>query len=160
MNQNKDKPSKLISLLVFDFDGVMTDNKVYVDQNGNEMVQVNRADGIAIGEIKNLGIEQIIISTEENPVVAVRAAKLQIPYLQGIKNKKNTLEDYCQENGFLLEQVGYVGNDINDKEAMKIVGTAICPSDAHDNIKIISDHILMTNGGDGVIRELLDLLTK
>jgi len=82
-------------LIIYDFDGVMTDNKVYVDQNGNEMVQVNRADGLSIAEIKKLGIKQIIISTEKNPVVSVRARKLGIPCLQGIDSKKDALMDYC-----------------------------------------------------------------
>ena len=74
-----DNLMKKINLIVYDFDGVMTDNKVFVDQKGREMVQVNRADGLGISEIKKLGIEQIIVSTENNPVVSVRAIKLGIP---------------------------------------------------------------------------------
>ena len=77
-----------IKLFVYDFDGVMTDNKVYVDQDGKETVQVNRGDGLGISEIKKLGIEQIIISTEKNPVVVKRAEKLGIGCMQGIENKK------------------------------------------------------------------------
>ena len=149
-----------IKLIIYDFDGVMTDNKVYVDQYGNEMVQVNRADGLAVAEIKKLGIEQIIISTEKNPVVSARANKLGIPCLQDIDNKTKALQEYCQENDFDYKSVAYVGNDINDEEAMAIVGTAFCPADAHDNIKAISDHILKTKGGQGVIRELLTLMKK
>ena len=83
--------NKKIKLIVYDFDGVMTNNKVYIDQNGNEMVAVNRADGLAIAEIKKIGIEQIIISTEKNKVVSVRARKLDIPCAQGIDNKKDYL---------------------------------------------------------------------
>jgi YrbI family 3-deoxy-D-manno-octulosonate 8-phosphate phosphatase len=149
-----------IKLIVYDFDGVMTDNKVYVDQNGNETVQVNRADGLGISEIKKLGIEQIIISTEKNSVVSARASKLSIPCLQGIENKKSALINYCQKNDFELLNVAYVGNDINDKEVMEIAGTTYCPSDAHKSIQIISDYILKTKGGDGVIRELLDIITN
>jgi len=78
-----------IKLIAYDFDGVMTDNKVYVDQNGKETVQVNRADGMGVSEIKKLGIEQIIISTEKNPVVSARAKKLDIYCLQEIENKKD-----------------------------------------------------------------------
>jgi len=147
-------------LIVYDFDGVMTDNKVYVDQNGNEMVQVNRADGLGVSEIKKLGIEQIIISTEMNPVVSARANKIGIPCLQGINNKKDTLIDYCQKYNIDLKNVAYVGNDINDKNVMKITGTTFCPSNAHESIKIISDYILNTKGGKGVIRELFDLLKE
>jgi 3-deoxy-D-manno-octulosonate 8-phosphate phosphatase (KDO 8-P phosphatase) len=149
-----------IKLIVYDFDGVMTDNKVYVDQNNNEMVQVNRADGLGISEIKKIGIKQIIISTEKNPVVSARAKKLNIPCLQGIDNKKFALKNYCKENNIELQQVAYIGNDINDIEAMKIAGYAFCPADAHESIKVISNYIMKTKGGDGVIRELLDLITK
>ncbi len=149
-----------IDIIIYDFDGVMTNNKVYVDQNGNETVQVNRADGLGISEIKKLGIEQIIISTETNPVVSTRANKLGINCLQGIENKKAALIEYCKNNNFDLQNVAYVGNDINDKEVMEIAGTTYCPSDAHKSIQIISDYILNTKGGDGVIRELLDIRTN
>ena len=149
-----------IKLIVYDFDGVMTDNKVYVDQDGKETVQVNRGDGLGISEIKKLGIEQIIISTEKNPVVMKRATKLNIKCLQGIENKKLSLIDYCKENDIDLKNVAYVGNDINDKEAMEIVGYSFCPDDAHGSIKKISNHILDTKGGNGVIRELLDFINN
>ena len=136
----------------------MTDNKIYVDQDGREMVQVNRSDGLAVSEIKKLGIEQIIISTEVNPVVSARANKIGIPCLQGINNKKDTLIDYCQKYNIDLKNVTYVGNDINDIDAIKIVGYSFCPADAHGSIKKISNLILNTKGGNGVIRELFDLL--
>jgi YrbI family 3-deoxy-D-manno-octulosonate 8-phosphate phosphatase len=147
-----------IKLIVYDFDGVMTDNKVYVDQNGREMVQVNRADGLGVSEIKKLGIEQIIISTEKNPVVVKRAEKLGIGCMQGIGNKKVAFIDYCENNNFDLQNVAFVGNDINDKEVMEVVGIAFCPNDAHKSIQDISDNTLKAKGGDGVIRELLDYL--
>ena len=148
-----------INLIVYDFDGVMTDNKVYVDQDGREIVQVNRADGLGVSEIKKLGIQQIIISTEKNTVVSSRATKLGIPCLQGIENKKTVLMDYCEKNNIDLKNVAYMGNDLNDKDAMVITGVTFCPADAHDSIKTISDHILKTKGGNGVIRELFDLIT-
>ena len=149
---------KKIKLIFYDFDGVMTNNKVHMDQNGIEMVQVNRADGLGVAEIKKMGIKQIIISTETNPVVSARANKLDIPCLQGIINKKHSLTEYCQGNDIDLTKVAYVGNDINDKDAMAITGFSFCPADAHKTIKEISDHIFKRNGGDGVIRELLDLI--
>ena len=136
----------------------MTDNKVYIDQNGNEMVQVNRADGLGVAEIKKMDIEQIIISTEKNPVVSSRANKLDIPCLQGVANKKYALTDYCQKNDIQILQVAYVGNDINDKDAMVIAGFSFCPADAHETIKEISNHVLKRNGGDGVIREIFDII--
>ena len=149
---------KNIKLIVYDFDGVMTNNKVYMDQNGNEMVQVNRADGLGVAEIKKLGIQQLIISTEENPVVSVRANKLDITCLQGIVNKKYALTEYCQKNDIDLKKVAYVGNDINDKDVMAITGFSFCPADAHEAIKEISHHVFKRSGGDGVIREILDII--
>ena len=149
---------KRIKLIVYDFDGVMTDNKVYIDQNGNEMVQVSRADGLGVSEIIKLGIQQIIMSTEVNPVVTQRAIKLKIPCLQGLDNKKDTLLGYSKKNDIDLKNVAYVGNDINDKDAMAIAGFSFCPADAHETIKEISDHVLKRNGGDGVIREIFDII--
>jgi YrbI family 3-deoxy-D-manno-octulosonate 8-phosphate phosphatase len=149
-----------IKLVVYDFDGVMTDNKVYTDQNGNEMVQVNRADGLGVAEIKKMEIEQIIMSTETNPVVSARAIKLDIPCLQGLDNKKDALLDYSKKNDIDLKNVAYVGNDINDKNVMENTGMTFCPADAHETIKEISDHVFKRNGGDGVIRELLDLIKE
>ena len=147
-----------IKLIVYDFDGVMTDNKVYLDQNGNEMVQVNRADGLGVSLIKKLGIPQIILSSEANPVVSTRARKLDIPCRQGIKNKEKELRKFCKENNYDLKLVGYVGNDINDLEAMQMAGISFCPADAHQDIIKISTHVLKTKGGKGVVRELLDFL--
>ena len=138
----------------------MTDNKVYIDQNGNEMVQVSRADGLGVSEIIKLGIQQIIMSTEVNPVVTQRAIKLNIPCLQGLDNKKDALLDYSKKNDIDLNNIAYVGNDINDKDAMAIAGFSFCPKDSHESIKEISDHVFKRNGGDGVIRELLDLIKE
>ena len=148
----------VIKLLVYDFDGVMTDNKLFIDQDGNEMVQVSRADGLGISEIRNLGIEQVIISTEENPVVTARARKLGLNCLQGVKDKGQVLMEYCVEQSISLETVAYVGNDINDLGAMQMVGMTFCPADAHPDIKDFSSHVLKTPGGGGVARELLDHL--
>ena len=147
---------KDIKLICYDFDGVMTDNKVYIDQDGCEMVQVNRADGLGVAEIKKLGIVQIILSTEKNPVVGQRSKKLGLTCLQGISDKTYALKKCCQKNNISLDEVAYVGNDINDIEAMKLVGITFCPADAHNSIKKISNHVLKSKGGQGVVREILD----
>jgi 3-deoxy-D-manno-octulosonate 8-phosphate phosphatase (KDO 8-P phosphatase) len=104
------------------------------------MGQVNQADGLGVAEIKKLGIEQVIISTEQTPVVFDRAHKLGIPCLQGINKKKEASLTFCKKI-FDLKDVAYVGNDINDKKAMETVGISFCPADAHESIKIISDRI-------------------
>lgn len=151
---------EIIKLLVYDFDGVMTDNKVYIDQEGQEMVQVSRADGLGVEEIRKLGIEQMILSSEENPVVAARARKLGLNCLHGIKDKGKALGEYCMEEGISLETVAYVGNDINDLEAMRIAGISFCPQDGHPIIKDLSSYVLKTPGGGGIAREIFDLILK
>ena len=138
----------------------MTDNKVYVDQDGKEMVQVNRADGLGVSIITKLGIKQIIISSEKNPVVTVRAKKLKIFCKNGVEDKKNVLLKYCVKNKFSLKNVAYVGNDINDFEVINIVGYSFCPADAHEKIKAIVGRVLKKSGGNGVIRELSEIFQK
>ena len=149
-----------LKLIVYDFDGVMTDNKAYLTQSGEEMVRISRADGLGVDKIKKLGIKQLILSSEENSIVSVRASKLKIPCLQGIEDKKTALMKYCRENNHALEFVGYVGNDINDMDVMGIVKITFCPADSSGEIKQICDFILKTNGGDGVIREIFNLINN
>ena len=147
-----------IQLIVYDFDGVMTDNKVYVDSEGREIVRVDRADGLSISEIKKLNIDQIIISSEKNPVVSARASKLNILCIQGVSDKKTVLFNYCKTNDFDIKRTVYIGNDINDLEVMKFVGISMCPADADNSVKRVSKYVLKTKGGSGVVRELLYLI--
>jgi len=149
---------KKIDLICYDFDGVMTDNIAYIDENGREMVKINRSDGLGVSEIKQLGLKQIIISTEKNPVVGQRSKKLGLTCLQGISDKTYALKRCCQKNNISLDEVAYVGNDINDLEAMKLASITFCPADAHKSIKKISDHVLKSKGGQGVVREIFDYL--
>ena len=148
------------NLLVYDFDGVLTDNTVYIDQHGIETVRVNRADGLAISMLKKEGYTQLILSTEKNPVVSQRAKKLDIPVIQGSESKLSCLTNYCNTHNINLNSVLYIGNDINDYEVMTHIGYKICPNDAHKDIISISDVVLSTKGGSGVIRELYDLIHK
>ena len=149
-----------VELIVYDFDGVMTDNTAIVDQHGHESVVVNRSDGLAIAELKKLGIEQIIISTEVNNIVQKRAEKLKILCLNGIENKLSALQQYIKDNNIDKKNVIFIGNDVNDLEAMKFVGIPIAPNDANQEIKKIAKFVTNAKGGDGVIRELLDILMK
>jgi len=148
---------KDIQLIVYDFDGVMTDNKVIISEDGREAVFCNRADGLAIQKIKELGIPQIILSTEENQVVKARAKKLNIEVAHGITDKKIVLIDYCKKRNYDLKKVLYIGNDLNDLEVMKLVGYPIAPIDAVKEIKEIAKIITKARGGKGVIRELLSV---
>jgi YrbI family 3-deoxy-D-manno-octulosonate 8-phosphate phosphatase len=150
----------MFKLLVYDFDGVMTNNKVYVDQDGREIVQVNRGDGLAVSEIKKLNIGQVILSSEKNIVVLKRANKLKIDCIYGVESKKDVLIKYISDKMIKLDEVGYVGNDINDLDVMKIVGFRFCPQDAHHSIKNIADLIFTSTGGNGVIRELYDFIKE
>lgn len=143
-------------LIVYDFDGVMTDNRVILREDGLESVVVNRSDGLAVSRLKSCGILQVILSTEKNKVVAKRAQKLEIPIIHGVSDKRKSLRRYCRKNNILLKDVVYVGNDLNDLQVMKSVGYPVCPSDACKEVRAISMIILSTVGGGGVVRELLD----
>lgn len=152
--------AKDIQLLVYDFDGVLTDNKVILNENGTESVIVNRSDGLAMDTMRSAGIEQMIFTTEKIGIAKKRARKLGIPIKFGLRDKKSALIDYCKNKGISLKRVIYVGNDINDLEAMKIVEYPACPSDAYDEIKAISKIVLKSRGGDGVARELMSMVIK
>lgn len=151
---------KDIQLIVYDFDGVMTNNKVIVSEDGRESIIANRSDGLGVELLKKKDIKQVILSTESNNVVHARAKKLNLPVIYACKDKKNALQKYCGKMKYNLSKVAYIGNDINDLEAMKMVGYPIAPADAHIEIKKISKIITKTIGGDGVIRELLDIFMK
>jgi len=155
----QDLPAQ-IDLICYDFDGVMTDNRVLTLEDGTEGVFVNRGDGLAISEFRKSGLPQIIISTEKNLVVSARAKKLKIPVLQGISNKREALQTYARESGYDLENIVYVGNDINDLEVMKIVGYPVAPADAHPEILKLACIVTGALGGAGVIREIYDLYTN
>lgn len=147
-----------IKIIVTDFDGVMTDNRVLIDENGKESVYVSRADGQAVQILKSMGVKLIIMSTEVNGIVQKRAEKLKVECFHGITNKKECLMQYCQEKNILLGAVAYVGNDINDYDAMQIAGMKITPKDAYDEVKRIADFVTEANGGYGVIREIASMI--
>lgn len=149
-----------VKLIIYDFDGVLTDNRVLVDQNGKESVYASRGDGHGISSIRKLGIRQVIISTEKNDVVERRAEKLELEVIHGVSNKKRTVEEYCEKTGLLLEQTLFIGNDLNDYDAMMCVGMRGCPADAEIEIQQISDWISCSPGGYGVARELYRLLSE
>ncbi len=147
---------KNIDLIVYDFDGVMTDNRVLVLENGKEAVFCNRADGLAIEKIKNLGIPQIILSTEKNKVVEVRAKKLGIEVIHSVSDKRSVIIDWCKKRDCDLDRILYIGNDVNDLEAMKLVGYPIAPQDASSTVKEIAKAVLNKKGGEGVIKDLFE----
>jgi 3-deoxy-D-manno-octulosonate 8-phosphate phosphatase (KDO 8-P phosphatase) len=145
-----------IDFLIFDFDGVLTNNIVHIDESGGEMVSCSRADGLAFDVLHKLNKPVYILSTEKNPVVTERAKKLKTQVLQGVKNKVEAIKELSNTEGYSLKKCLYVGNDLNDYLAMKLCGFRACPSDSHNKIKEVSNIHLNTQGGLGVIRELLE----
>jgi len=153
---NRDININDIKVFVFDFDGVLTNNMVYLDQNGKESVSCSRGDGLAFDALRKLKKTAYILSTEKNTVVSARAQKLQISVLQGAENKVAGIQEIIKKENCKLENILYVGNDLNDYRVMDICGFTACPADSHKKIKQISSIVLKTNGGFGVVRELLE----
>ena len=145
-----------IDAFVFDFDGVLTNNLVQIDENGKESVSCSRADGLAFDVLRKLNKPAYILSTEKNLVVKARAKKLNIPAIQGVVDKVETIKKLAADNNYSLKNILYVGNDLNDYLAMQLCGYSACPADSHSKIKSVSSIILSTNGGDGIVRELLE----
>ena len=145
-----------IDVFVFDFDGVLTDNKVYVNEKGVEFVQCSRGDGLAFDVLRKLKKSVYILSTEKNNVVSVRANKLKVSVIQGIEDKLIGIEQILKRENCNIEKVFYIGNDLNDFNVMTQCGVSGCPADSHFKIKEISNFVFKTKGGDGVIRELLE----
>ena len=146
-----------IDAFIFDFDGVLTNDLVFVDQNGKESVICNRSDGLAFDVLRKLKKPSYILSTEKNPIVSARAKKLKIQAIQGVEDKVEELLMLAKSKGYNLNRVLYVGNDINDYKAMQLCGYSACPSDSHQKIKSIATFVLQKKGGNGVIRELLEV---
>jgi len=149
-----------VAALILDFDGVFSDDKVYVFQDGREAVRCDRMDGMGIGLLKKTGLPIWVLSTEPNPVVQARAAKLGIPCRQGLSDKGQALSQLLQEQGIEPAQVVYVGNDVNDLPCMALVGCAVAVGDAHPDVLAQADMILEHNGGDGAIREICELILE
>ena len=149
-----------VRLVAFDFDGVFTDNMVYVLQDGSEAVRCFRGDGIGLQKLKDLDIEAVIISTESNPVVSARARKLNMRCLQDCKDKRAALDGVVQEKGISLSEVAFVGNDINDLPCLTCVGLPIVVQDAHHEVIHLALYQTEAPGGYGAVREVCDLLEQ
>ena len=145
-----------IDAFVFDFDGVLTNNLVLLDQEGKEWVSCSRADGLAFDVLRKIQKPAYILSTEKNLVVTARANKLKITAIQGISNKVEALQLLSKEKNYKLENIFYVGNDLNDYSVIEICGFSACPVDSHLKIKSLVTFQLNTLGGQGVVRELLE----
>jgi YrbI family 3-deoxy-D-manno-octulosonate 8-phosphate phosphatase len=149
-----------IELVVFDFDGVMTDNRVWVDENGHEQVAANRSDSEGLAQMRKAGVQAMVLSKETNPVVAARCRKLNLPMLQGINDKATVLRNYLKEQQVDPHHVVYLGNDTNDLPCFEVVGCAVAVADAQPVVLRQADLVLSRSGGHGAVRELCDMIIR
>jgi YrbI family 3-deoxy-D-manno-octulosonate 8-phosphate phosphatase len=145
-----------IDLVIFDFDGVMTDDTVWVDQDGRELVAANRRDGLGISNLHKAGIPMLVLSTEPNPVVSARCRKLKLPVIQGQSDKAAVLLQLLNDRNVDPSHVIFLGNDINDIPCFSLVGCALVVADAHPVAIAQADIVLSNPGGHGAVRELCD----
>jgi N-acylneuraminate cytidylyltransferase len=144
--------------VVFDFDGVMTDNRVLTGQDGGEYVACDRSDGLGLAALRNAGIRILVLSTEENPVVAARCAKLKLPCLHGLEDKAVRLQQWLAEESIDPAKTIYVGNDRNDSRCLELVGCPVAVADAYPEALQRALIVLDYPGGKGAVRELCDLI--
>ncbi|MFJ5289874.1 cytidylyltransferase domain-containing protein [Streptomyces sp. NPDC088348] len=144
-----------VDAVVLDFDGTQTDDRVLIDSDGREIVAVHRGDGLGIAALRDTtDLKLLILSTEQNPVVAARARKLRVPVLHGIDRKDLALKQWCEEQGVAPERVLYVGNDVNDLPCFGLVGWPVAVAQAHDAVRGAARAVTTTPGGEGAIREI------
>ncbi|MHB1119716.1 MAG: cytidylyltransferase domain-containing protein [Bellilinea sp.] len=149
-----------VKLVVFDFDGVMTDNRVWVDADGHEFIAAYRSDSMGLHALREAGVESIVISTETDKAVEARCRKIGIEAMQGVKDKAGRLKNYLEEHGIDPARVVYVGNDINDLPCFPLVGCAVAVADAQPDVLREADLILSRNGGFGAVREICERILK
>jgi len=144
--------------VIFDFDGVITNNLVHLDENGTETVVCSRSDGLGIQMLKESGFKLLILSKEKNKVVSARGGKLGVEVIQGCDDKRTRLVQWLSENSLRPSEAVYMGNDINDHDCMEFVGLSVAPADAHPSINSVTMWKMSNNGGSGAVRELADAL--
>jgi len=149
-----------VRLVVLDFDGVMTDNRVWTDADGRETVAADRSDGWGLARLRERGVDVVVLSTETHPVVAARCRKLNLPCVQGASDKAQALQAMLQERQVDAGRVIYLGNDANDLPCFPLVACALVVADAHRSALATADRVLSRAGGHGAVRELCDLLIE
>ena len=158
--KKKLKKQELPKIIFTDFDGCLTDDRVWLNQDGEEFVAANRKDGLAINRLKALGIRVVITSTETNKVVTARATKLGIEALQGLSDKVEAIENYMSKNNLNWKDSWYIGNDVNDLESIRKAKLSLCPSDSVKAVKKVVNYKLTTKGGYGILSEIVTELEK
>ena len=151
---------KVPKILFTDFDGCLTDDRVWLNQEGEEFVAANRKDGLAVKRLKNLGIQVVIASTETNKVVLARGNKMGVDVLQGLEDKAEAIEQYLNQKNLSWDDVWYIGNDVNDLGAIERANLSLCPADAVKKARKTVDIVLKTKGGYGILSEIATELEK
>lgn len=147
-----------IEAVFFDFDGVFTDNTVSISETGSESVTCWRSDGVGLERLKSVGVEVAVISAEGNPVVQKRMEKLRTRCMHGVLNKAAAVNLLCEELKLDILQVCFVGNDINDLDALTIVGFPIAVADAYSEAWSVCKYTTSIPGGRGAVREICDTI--
>jgi YrbI family 3-deoxy-D-manno-octulosonate 8-phosphate phosphatase len=145
-----------VRLAVFDFDGVFTDNHVWVDEHGGESVRCSRADGFGLARLREVGVGAVILTTEKVPIAVARAKKLEVDCRHGLGDKLAALREEAERRGVTLEQTAYLGNDANDADCLRAVGLPVCPADAWPEVVELARWTLGRRGGEGCVREFCD----
>jgi len=145
-----------VRLVFFDFDGVFTDNRVWVNEQGEEALAFSRSDGLGLRRLDQVGVRYLIVSMEQSPIVAARARKLRADCLQGIDDKLAVVRERSEAEAVALEEVAYVGNDINDADCLRAVGLPVVPADAWPEVVPLARWVLSRGGGTGCVREFCD----
>jgi YrbI family 3-deoxy-D-manno-octulosonate 8-phosphate phosphatase len=154
------KKQELPKIIFTDFDGCLTDDRVWLNQEGEEFVAANRKDGLAVKRLKNFGIKVVIASTETNKVVLARGNKMGVEVLQGLADKAKAIEQYLEQKNLSWNDVWYIGNDVNDLGAIERASLSLCPADSVKKVRKSVGVILKTNGGRGILSEIAAELEK
>lgn len=163
MNQKLQEKLGKIKLLALDFDGVMTNGYVNVDQDGKEMVQCSRIDSMGIGILQKNGIPVIVISTEANQTVTKRCEKIKVKCWQKVESTQGKLEilkSHAEELGLHPEEIAFMGDDVNDIAALEFAGVAFTVYDGHKLVKKIADYITEAKRGEHAVREVCELIME
>jgi 3-deoxy-D-manno-octulosonate 8-phosphate phosphatase (KDO 8-P phosphatase) len=147
-----------VGFAVFDFDGVFTDNRVWVNERGEELLAFTRSDGLGLRRLDEVGVRYLIVSMEQNPIVGARAQKLRAECLQGVDDKLPVVREHAERLGVTLEDTAYVGNDVNDADCLRAVGVPVVPADAWPEVKPLARWVLSRPGGAGCVREFCDAI--
>jgi YrbI family 3-deoxy-D-manno-octulosonate 8-phosphate phosphatase len=145
-----------VRFAIFDFDGVFTDNRVWVNERGEEALAFSRSDGLGLRRLDEVGVHYLIVSTEPNPIVGARAVKLNAECVQGVDDKLAVVFERTEQLGVALEETAYVGNDVNDADCLRAVGIPVVPADAWPEVRSLARWVLSRSGGEGCVREFCD----